>query len=158
MIYSLTYKNAPLITSLVFPIFFIINFKNGDTNPYFLYFFLTTTNASIVSILFWSDPIQNKNQLVHKLDAISARYVIISYALYKLFINQKSIYLFFTSYFLMLFFFYLSNKFSSRKWCCRKHIECHINAHLYSIPCFLIVLNDLLSIKESSFPLKSLGL
>ena len=140
----ITYKKSPVITSIVFPVFFLLKYKNFEyKNPEFLYFSFITINASAISILFWLDPVQNKNKLIHKIDAITARFVLSNYALYKIFINQTNIELFFTSYILMLLFFYLSNKFSTMKWCSRKHINSHINAHLYSIVCFLIVLNDI---------------
>jgi hypothetical protein len=129
-----------IFTSLCMPgLFVLFAYKY---NIYNLYFATITTIGSIISVLFWADPINNKNKLIHKIDAITARFVIINYTLYKLFVNRNNILLFFCNYIPMLYYFYLSNKISSRNWCSISHINNHINAHIYCILCCYITFFD----------------
>jgi len=96
----------------------------------------------IFSIAFWYNPI--KHSMVHKIDAIAARTSIILMLIYTLSLRNLSFYMLFL-YFLniitMLFFFYMSNVFSSNKWCCVPHIICHFMSHIFaSIGVFFIII------------------
>ena len=160
----ISYNNAPIFTSLVFTFSFFFDLKNNYKNLIYTYFSSITFNASIISILFWSNPEKNRNSLIHQIDAISARYVIINYGLYELFFSNDmknliitssserekaksvfNLFLFFSNYFLMLYFFYLSNKQSSLEWCSKSHLKAHINAHMHAIICLFVVLYNLTS-------------
>lgn len=96
----------------------------------------------IFSIAFWHNPI--KHSMVHKIDAIAARTSIILMILYTIFLRNLSVYFLFWYFlvmFTMLFFFYMSNIFSSNKWCCVPHIICHFMSHLFACIgiCFIII-------------------
>jgi hypothetical protein len=96
----------------------------------------------IFSIAFWYNPI--KHSMVHKIDAIAARTSIILMLIYTLSLRNLSFYMLFW-YFLniitMLFFFYMSNVFSSNKWCCVPHIICHFMSHVFAcIGVFFIII------------------
>lgn len=137
-----SYVNTPMITSGVFPLYFSINNTIFIQRTVFSYFAFITLNGSIISIFFWLNPISNRNTIIHKIDALSARFVIVNYALHKLFFNRNNLIYFMVNYFIMLYFFYLSHRFSSTNWCCKKHIICHLSAHLFSIFAFLVTMND----------------
>jgi hypothetical protein len=98
--------------------------------PYFsiLLFFQT-----IATILFWSNPIENKNKLIHQIDGVLTKIHILSFILYKLFIYQNNLLLFSISTIIGLYFFYLSHINSSKKWCSKKHLLYHSFAHIFSI-------------------------
>lgn len=105
---------------------------------YNLYLMSITFLGGFISVGFWIDPVQNRNQWIHKLDAISARFVIVNYTLYKIFINRNNMLLYFWHFLPMLYYFYLSNKISTQHWCSNAHIKNHITAHLYCILCCYI--------------------
>lgn len=105
---------------------------------YNMYFLSITTIGSVFSVFFWMDPVNNRNQMIHKFDSISAKFVILNYTIYKLFINRNNIWFFLWSYFHMLYYFYMSNKVSSKNWCSELHIRNHITAHLYCMFCCYI--------------------
>jgi hypothetical protein len=120
-------------TSIFIPtIFILLAYKY---NIYNLYFTVITTLCSTFSVLFWWDPINNQNKWIHKIDGFIAKYVILNYALYKIFVNRNNFYLFFFNYFFMLYHFYFSNKYSSIKWCSNSHYLHHIGAHIHGILC-----------------------
>ena len=87
------------------------------------------------SQLFWNDP--KKYSLIHKTDAYIAKFSICCFVLYTIFYkNLESFYLY--SYlflmFLVFYFFYLSNYYSSKDWCCPSHIFYHGASHIF---CFI---------------------
>lgn len=87
----------------------------------------------IFSIAFWHNPM--KHSMVHRIDAIAARTSIILMILYTLLLRNLSFYFLFWYFlimFTMLFFFYMSNFFSSYKWCCVPHIACHLMSHIFA--------------------------
>jgi hypothetical protein len=87
----------------------------------------------VFSIAFWYKPI--KHSLIHKIDAIAARTSILLSILYTLLLRNLSFYLLFwyvLSMITMFFFFYMSNVFSSNKWCCVPHIICHFMSHIFA--------------------------
>ena len=125
-----------IFTSICMPsIIFILWYKYNIYNKYFA---VITTIGSIVSVLFWIDPITNRGKLIHKLDALIARFVIVNYTIYKLFINRNNLFLFLCNYLFMMYYFYLSNKISSKQWCSTAHINNHVTAHLYCMLCLYI--------------------
>jgi len=129
----------PLVfTTLCLPsLFLLLAYKYNIYNSYFCGI---TAAGAVISVLFWLDPINNRNKWIHKMDAISARFVIINYTLYKLFVNRNNLLLFFMNYIMMLYYFYLSNKYSSKYWCSVAHINSHIKAHIYCILCCYVTL------------------
>jgi len=137
-----SYVNTPMITSGVFPLYIIINKTVFIQRTVFSYFAFITITGSIISIFFWSNPVSNRNTIIHKIDGLSARFVLANYALYKSLANRDNLYTFMINYCIMLYFFYLSNRISFTNWCCKKHIVCHLIAHLFSIFVFLVTMND----------------
>jgi hypothetical protein len=112
---------------------------SGFVVPYFylqniipLYFSRILLLQGITTLLFWYDPIKNKNSIIHKIDSILARINILSYIHYKLFIYKKNAIKFLINTSLMLYFFYLSHKNSRKKWCSIEHLCCHGTAHIIS--------------------------
>lgn len=97
-----------------------------------LYFSRLLLIQGITTILFWYDPIKSRNTIVHKIDSILARMNIASYIAYKMFIYKKNIGGFSVNTFLMLYFFYLSHKYSTVEWGCELHLFCHGTAHILS--------------------------
>lgn len=137
-----SYVNTPIITSCVFPLYFLINNTVLIHRTVFSYFSIITITGSIISICFWSNPVTNRNTIIHKIDALSARFVIANYAIHKLFFNRNNLIYFIINYCIMLYLFYLSHQLSYTNWCCKKHIICHLSAHLFSIFAFLVTMND----------------
>jgi hypothetical protein len=131
--FSFPANNVLIGTSMIIPtIFILLAYKYNIYNTYFT---VITTLCSMFSVLFWWDPINNRNKLIHRLDGFTAKYVILNYAIYKIFVNRNNFYLFFFNYFFMLYYFYLSNKYSSKKWCSASHYLPHICAHIHGILC-----------------------
>ena len=125
-----------IFTSICMPtILYLLAHKYHVYNPYLA---SITTIGSFFSVLFWMDPIKNKNKLIHKLDAVMAKFVIMNYTIYKLYINQNNLFFFLCSYVPMLYYFDLSNRFSSKHWCSKPHIKAHVTAHLYCMLCLYI--------------------
>jgi hypothetical protein len=87
----------------------------------------------IFSIAFWYDPI--KGSFIHKIDAVAARISITLLFLYTTIFRNLSIFGFIWYILTVLtmgLFFYLSNIFSTYKWCCIEHILCHLMAHIFA--------------------------
>ena len=116
--------------------------------PIFVYFFTNTSRIQsaifsflfinfIASIAFWYNPI--KGSLVHKIDAVAARTSIITLLLYTLIFRKLSMFVLVTYILVVLtmfLFFFLSNTYSRKEWCCMEHILCHFMAHIFA--CFAI--------------------
>jgi len=116
-----------LLTSLVF-----INFIPNKLNSFeLLLTSLLVVNVTL-SILFWSEPI--KGSSVHYYDAIFARISLVLFSLYIWFV-KKTTHMIRGIYTLVLiaslFFIYLSNVFSRKKWCSKNHILCHFIFHIF---------------------------
>ena len=115
--------------------YFII--KNQTQNPHIEYFLATLlVICSIVSVLFWSNPI--KNSLMHKTDRLVARITITSFILYILFYKKNSLknlyfYLFLILAIAIAIAFYASHYYSSREWISNEHILLHGLAHILGI-------------------------
>ena len=96
---------------------------------------------SAVSILFWLNPAFNRNKIIHKIDSTMARTTIMIF-IYNTYDNVW----FDTSTIIMLWFFYLSNCYSSKNWLSRPHLISHILGHLFAINSIYIALKS-----QSSF-------
>jgi hypothetical protein len=81
-----------------------------------------------VSIVFWWNPIVNRNTVIHKIDKVLARISISSVVGYKIIHDPTPLFTFSTI--IMFYFFYLSNVYSRRSWCSNPHIVCHCIAHI----------------------------
>jgi hypothetical protein len=121
----LCYTNLLLVISLVY---FYFN-KNKPLIEYVLASSLIPT--IICSQLFWYNPI--KKSKIHKIDAIIAKIVIVSFIMYTVCYKFK-----FTLLFIFLagiISFYFSNYYSTQEWCSNQHIFCHGLLHIF---CFII--------------------
>ena len=90
--------------------------------------------CSIVSVLFWSNPI--KDSQMHKTDRLVARITITSFILYILFYKNNSLKKLFFYLFLILttaIAFYASHYYSSREWTSNEHILSNGLAHILGI-------------------------
>jgi len=111
-------------------IYFICNFHN---NNYEILLALLLLINVILSILFWKDGIYKS--MIHKFDAIFAKLSFILFACYVLFIKEKCpkyrkiIMLLLAC--IVLILFYISNKYSQKSWCSKKHIIYHSIFHLF---------------------------
>ena len=90
--------------------------------------------CSIVSVLFWSNPI--KDSQMHKTDKIVAKITITCFILYILFLKNNSL----TNLYFYLFLiiataitFYTSHYYSSKNWTSNEHILSHGIAHILGI-------------------------
>jgi hypothetical protein len=122
----LKYTNFLLVLSIFY---FLINITY--TTPIIEYIFASSLILTITfSQLFWNNPI--KKSFIHKIDAIIAKTVIITFIAYTL------IYKFKFSFLLILLAiaisFYFSNYYSNKEWCCNKHIFYHGLLHIF---CFI---------------------
>ena len=123
------------ILLLFFPIFYcLLKLKNKKTRrqiiivEYILVILLIIT--IIFSQMFWGNPI--KNSRIHKLDAIVAKIVMISFAIYTIKYKFKISFIFILLAILILSYF--SNYYSNKEWCSNKHLLYHGLLH---ICCFL---------------------
>jgi hypothetical protein len=122
----LRYTNLLLLLSIFY---FIINITYST--PVIEYIFASSLILTITfSQLFWNNPI--KKSFIHKIDAIIAKIVIITFIAYTL------IYKFKFSFLLILLAiaisFYFSNYYSNKEWCCNKHVFFHALVHIF---CFI---------------------
>lgn len=125
--------NLPFFTSIGFvvPLYYYPQYNYLGFIVFFTY---------LNSVTFWSNPVLYRNTLVHKLDSFTARLCILSFVFYKFVINKKNVVLFSANTLYMLYFFYLSNRVSSRYWCCDLHICLHLFAHILGINSIYIAL------------------
>ena len=116
-----------LLTSL-----FFINFIPNKLNSFEVLLSCLLVVNVILSILFWSEPI--KGSSIHCYDAIFARISLVLFSLYIWFV-KKTTHMIRIIYTLVLvaslFFIYLSNIFSQKKWCSNNHILCHFLFHIF---------------------------
>jgi hypothetical protein len=111
--------------------FFYFVFNIHEETPFIEYVLASFLIITIIfSQLFWNNPI--KKSFIHKIDAIIAKTVIITFIVYTL------IYKFKFSFLLILLAiaisFYFSNYYSNKEWCCNKHIFYHGLLHIF---CFI---------------------
>lgn len=124
----LRYTNLLLIISIFYFLYTKPKLREKHMIEYLLVCFLIIT--IVFSQLFWNNPI--KQSKIHKIDAIIAKIVILSFILYTI------IYKFKVSYLLVLLAiaisFYFSNYFSNQEWCSSQHLFCHGCLHIF---CFI---------------------
>jgi hypothetical protein len=114
---------------LLLPILLFLRNKNKNINKNILATLLFIN--LILSILFWSNPIENS--FINHLDALFARISFVIFTLYFLLIPDLDFYhkiLFFIFLFISLLLAKYSKKHSNIKWLCNDHIKCHCTFHL----------------------------
>ena len=123
--------SAPAITSILWVIPFSYNHEYfiENSSPFLLFLIL---NMTFFSCLFWSDPIKNRNTLIHTIDAACARITILAFIVYNVAFQFQNI-SFFISMGIMFVFFYASNFYSEKEWCCDNHIYSHLIAHIFAL-------------------------
>lgn len=99
--------------------------------PLYLKTLLLVTTT--VSVIFWANPILNTT--IHKIDRVLARTVLLSFMVYNIIKNRKTLVLFSCCMALVLFSLYISNHFSIRlkRWGSVEHITSHGFAHVFGI-------------------------
>lgn len=83
--------------------------------------------------LFWINPV--RNNIYHKIDRSMVRITFFYNVFYIFFIKSTSTLFrlqFLYNIFLFMIFFYISNYYSSKKWCSRNHIISHVIFHIIS--------------------------
>jgi hypothetical protein len=120
----LRYTNLLLIVTIFY---FLLNKRK----PLIEYILASSFIPTIIfSQFFWNNPI--KHSIIHKIDAIIAKTVIIlciSYTLY-----YKYCFSFLLVLLAIAISFYFSNYYSNEEWCSNKHIICHGSGHIF---CFI---------------------
>ena len=88
---------------------------------------------SSLSVLFWANPVQHST--IHKIDRLVARSTVISFMVYNILKNRKTLVIFFMCVTLVLFSLYLSNHFSIgiNQWGSKEHVFAHGFAHVFGI-------------------------
>lgn len=92
-----------------------------------------TLAAVICNQLFWIKPI--RFSFYHKIDGAVAKTTFVYFIVYthsKNVLSRKQFLEYYFIIFLMGFAFYFSNYFSSRNWCCSKHLFTHTTFHFLS--------------------------
>jgi hypothetical protein len=115
---------------------FILPVLFETTTPFWLQYGLFFT--SCISAGFWSDPYLYNNSILHKLDGYLARIMILAIFVYGCINNPIPIFFFMT--FLMMVFFILSNRESTKEWCSPIHIFYHIIAHIFAINAIWVII------------------
>ena len=88
---------------------------------------------SSISVLFWANPVQHST--IHKIDRILARSTVLSFMVYNILKNRKTLSLFLMSFALTLFSLSISNHFSIgiNQWGSKEHVFAHGFAHIFGI-------------------------
>ena len=136
----LCYTNLLLVISILY---FLCNIKHLKTNKIIesvLAFFLVVT--IILSQRFWTNPI--KGSLVHRIDAMNAKVVILSCSLYTLIYKFSFQFCFILC--LIVASAYFSNYYSMQEWCCNRHLCCHGLMHIF---CFFALFYTFSPIRET---------
>ena len=119
--------SMPVITSVLWV---VIPFQTIEKSPVLL--LILILNMTFFSCLFWMDLIGNKNTLIHTIDATCARITIFTFIAYNLIFQIENV-CFFISMGIMFVFFYASDYYSKREWCCENHIYSHLCAHIFAL-------------------------
>ena len=118
-------------TLFVFPFIWTMYTYNTTVLPIPLWLSILSVITAIVSFIFWSNPVQNRNTWVHHLDAKMARLTIFGIILYNIFGGFYAKFWF--SCLIMFVFFALSNYFSTvHDFGCILHIFMHVCAHVFA--------------------------
>ena len=123
----LQYTNLLLILTILY----FFQYSKKTFIEYILVLFLIS--VIITSQLFWNDPI--KGSMMHQIDAIIAKLVIIILIVYTLIYKFRvSLLIFLVAVFVS---FYFSNYYSNQEWCGDNHIFWHAMGH---VSCFISTL------------------
>jgi hypothetical protein len=122
-------------------IYFVSKFDWNNSNNYEILLIFILLSNLIFSTLFWKKA--NYKSIIHKMDSFFAKLSFICFLIYCLFIKeciiiQKIIFLLIVIIALLLF--YISNKWSKKQWCSRKHIIIHFIFHVFTTLGTLIVI------------------
>ena len=118
-------------TLFVFPFIWTMYTYKTTVLPIPLWLSILSVITAIVSFIFWSNPVQNRNTWVHHLDAKMARLTIFGIILYNIFGGFYAKFWF--SCLIMFVFFALSNYFSTvHDFGCIWHILMHVCAHIFA--------------------------
>jgi hypothetical protein len=121
---------------LVSIIYFICNFEN---NNYEILLALLLVSNVIFSILFWKKA--EYKSMIHKLDSLLGKLSFTLGLLYVLLLKENCLkchkIIFMILVIIVLILFYLSDKFSKKSWCSRKHVIVHSIFHLFCTGCTL---------------------
>ena len=118
-------------TLFVFPFIWTMYTYKTTVLPIPLWLSILSVITAIVSFIFWSNPVQNRNTWVHHLDAKMARLTIFGIILYNIFGGFYAKFWF--SCLIMFVFFALSNYFSTvHDFGCILHIFMHVCAHVFA--------------------------
>ena len=85
----------------------------------------------MVSQIFWNNPV--RWSIIHKIDGVINKLSILLFIGYILYYKKMDIsmtYAFMLIITRMIYFFILSNHYSTREWCCYKHIIYHGMSHI----------------------------
>lgn len=118
-------------TLFVFPFIWTMYKYNTTVLPIPLWLSVLSVITTIVSFMFWSNPVQNRNTWVHHLDGKLARLTIFGIIIYNIFSGFYAKFWF--SCLIMFVFFALSNYFSTvHDFGCIWHISMHVCAHIFA--------------------------
>lgn len=119
-------------TNLLLLIPFIILLNKKKTHFFEYLLLLLLLFVIISSQLFWNNPI--KNSLIHKIDAIIAKIVLLLFIFYILYFKKnKNKYKIFLIIILIMICAYLSNLYSNKEWCSNLHIIFHGLFHIFCL-------------------------
>lgn len=131
----------PFFTSSTFMIPFIWVLYTYHYLPVPTFIMCVVIFETIVSLLFWYDPIKNQATNIHKIDGIFARISICTMVAYHIFCTDEFNYMFWFCLVNMVVFFTLSNYFYREgKWCTPLHIMSHCFAHIYATMCIFFTI------------------
>jgi phosphatidylserine synthase len=114
---------------LVLSYIFFLQFSDKPAMEYILSICLLITIGA--SQLFWNNPV--RYSIIHKIDGVIAKVSILLFIGYVLCYKKMDISMTYTFLLIitwMIYFFILSNYYSSREWCCDKHIIYHGMSHI----------------------------
>lgn len=116
------------ITTYIFPVMFYCKRHQVENIACKSNFFLSLL-ALICSNLFWINPI--KNNIYHKIDGIVAKVTYSHVVIYTTYVlnninnkklSKKYLYEYYGLNAIVIILFLLSSYYSSKQWCCTKHI------------------------------------
>lgn len=124
----------PVVTSIswILPVFYCIykNRKQTIETPKQMLLILMVV-MTVLSCLFWIDPVSHRNTLIHTMDAACARITILAFIAYNVVLQPDNI-AGFACLAIMSVFFYGSDYCSKQEWCSDYHIYNHIGAHIFA--------------------------
>jgi hypothetical protein len=89
--------------------------------------------TGFISAAFWTDPILHRHTILHQVDGILARIMIMTVIMYAILKPSETLGIFSFMTIMMMAMFYASANISEKEWCSPNHIGCHIGSHLFAI-------------------------